>query len=257
MAENIGLILVKLEAREYLLDVAGEAEDRLRELNELKNRHLGIAAHDLRNPIGAIRGMSGMLARGRVPDGKKQKFLESIVRVSEQMLTLVEDLLDVSVIESGKFELDLSRGNLAVLAQERSELAAGLAQKKSIKLVVEMDSVPDTSFDPPRVSQVIDNLLSNALKFSPPESTVHLSCFQQDEEIAVAVQDEGPGIPPDELVKIFGTYQKTTVRPTGGEKSTGLGLYIVKKIIDAHRGSISVKSTVGEGTTFTVAIPIQ
>jgi signal transduction histidine kinase len=134
LAESIGLILVKLEARDFHLECAAEAEERLKELNKLKDTYLGIAAHDLRNPLSSIRGMSQMLVEMELDDGTKRSFLESIYRVSNQMLTLVNDLLDVSVIESGKFDLRLTEENLSKLAKERAELVAGSAEKKQIKL---------------------------------------------------------------------------------------------------------------------------
>jgi len=257
LAESIGLILVKLEARDFHLECAAEAEERLKELNKLKDTYLGIAAHDLRNPLSSIRGMSQMLVEMELDDGTKRSFLESIYRVSNQMLTLVNDLLDVSVIESGKFDLRLTEENLSKLAKERAELVAGSAEKKQIKLTTDLQEVSNSLFDPDRMRQVIDNLLTNAIKFSPAGTTVDLACRQTKQSLEISVADQGPGIPSEDIDKLFGTFQKLSVQPTAGEKSTGLGLSIVKKIVDAHGGEITVDSKVGKGSVFTVRIPVE
>ncbi len=257
LAESIGLILVKLEARDFHLECAAEAEERLKELNKLKDTYLGIAAHDLRNPLSSIRGMSQMLVEMELDDGTKRSFLESIYRVSNQMLTLVNDLLDVSVIESGKFDLRLTEENLSKLAKERTELVAGSAEKKQIKLTTDLQEVSNSLFDPDRMRQVIDNLLTNAIKFSPAGTTVDVACRQTKQTLEISVADQGPGIPSEDIDKLFGTFQKLSVQPTAGEKSTGLGLSIVKQIVNAHGGEITVDSKVGKGSVFTVRIPIK
>ena len=257
LAESLGMILIKLETRGFHLEQAARVEERLKGLNELKNEYLGIAAHDLRNPISSIRGMSQMLVEMELDDETKNNFLGSIYRVSNQMLALVNNLLDVAVIESGKFELKLMQGNMSSLASERAELIATVAREKGIEIETKLETVVDNTFDADRLGQVVDNLLSNAVKFSPSKSTVLVSCDQVEDHVEISVSDHGPGIPEDELDKLFGTFQKLSVQPTAGEKSTGLGLSIVKRVVDAHGGTVSVSSKVGEGTTFTVAIPLD
>jgi signal transduction histidine kinase len=257
LAESMGLILVKLEAREFHLENAAEAEERLKALNKLKDKHLGIAAHDLRNPISTIRGMSHMLIESELDDDTRRSFLESINAVSEQMLILVDNLLDISVIESGKFDLNKIPGNLSVILQERADLMAINAKNKNITLTTALDEVTDLPIDVDRMRQVVDNLLSNAVKFSRSGTTVHLACGQKDDGLVFSVADEGPGIPRKDMDKLFGVFQKLDNQPTAGERSTGLGLSIVKRIVDAHGGDILVKSEVGKGSTFTVTIPIE
>ena len=257
LAESMGLILVRLEAREFHLENAAEAEERLKALNKLKDKHLGIAAHDLRNPISTIRGMSHMLLESELDDDTRRAFLNSINAVSEQMLILVDDLLDVSVIESGKFDLNKIPGNLSVILQERAELMAINAKNKNITLTTALDEVPDLPIDVDRMRQVIDNLLSNAVKFSLSGTTVRLACGQRDDDLVFSVADQGPGIAQEDLDKLFGVFQKLDNQPTAGERSTGLGLSIVKRIVDAHGGKILVESEVGKGSSFTVTIPIE
>ena len=257
LAESIGLLALKLEARDFHLECAAEAEERLKELNQLKDNYLGIAAHDLRNPLSSIRGMSKMLVDDELDTETERAFLESIYNVSDQMVTLVNDLLDVSVIESGKLALRLVEQNLRKLAEERASLVARSAEKKGITLRTDFEDVSDSFFDADRMRQVVDNLLTNAIKFSVSGTTVHLACRQTERVLEIAVSDQGPGIPSEDIDKLFGTFQTLGNQSTGGEKSTGLGLAIVKKIIDTHGGEITVDSEVGRGTTFAVHIPLE
>ncbi len=257
LAESIGLILVKLEARDFHIEMAAEAEQRLTELNELKDQHLGIAAHDLRNPLSSIRGMSQMLVEMELDKNTQTSFLQSIYRVSDQMLTLVDNLLDVAVIESGKFNLKISKENISRLVGERIELMAKNAERKEIRLIADLQKVTDSLFDADRMRQVVDNLLSNAIKFSPSGSVVNVTCGQAGRILDITVTDQGPGIPSEDLDRLFDSFEKLSAQPTGGEKSTGLGLSIVKSIVDAHGGEIEVDSEVGRGTTFIIHVPVE
>ncbi|MBF0443974.1 MAG: hybrid sensor histidine kinase/response regulator [Magnetococcales bacterium] len=228
--------------------------EKQKELNQIKNKFLGVAAHDLRNPLTSLQGMSQLMLKIHLPEEKKIKFLQSINKTSHQMLKLVNDLLDVSVIESGRFDLRSEMNNLSQLVAERVELISDIAKNKGITLISNLADLPDTQFDEDRIGQVVDNLLTNAIKFSNSESTVTLITREVDGKIELSVTDQGQGIPADEINSLFGSFKKTSVKPTGGEKSTGLGLSIVKKIVEAHNGNIKVESEVGKGTTFLVSL---
>lgn len=256
LAESIGLILVRLEAGDFYLEQATEAENRLKHLNKLKDEHLAIAAHDLRNPLYTIRCLSQLLAHMELDEEKREKFTNSIFRVSDQMLYLVNNILDVAVIDSDTFALEIEAGNLSALISERVEFMMITARDKGVRLVANLDDVPDTRFDVGRINQVVDNLLSNAVKFSPTGSTVHIRCETEGKFIKIFITDEGPGIPAGELDSLFETFHKASVRPTAGEKGTGLGLSIAKRLVEAHNGRIWVESNVGHGSTFAVSIPI-
>ena len=222
----------------------------------LKNKFLGMAAHDLRNPLFSIRGFSELLL-GMEPEdpSERREFLDMIHDVSNQMLNLLNDLLDVSAIESGKFELNITPKDLTLPVRERVRLMALNAKPKNIEIVTQAPAPVIGLFDPERINQVIDNLLSNAVKFSPPGSRIHVNVQTLSGKAEFSVTDHGPGVGPEDIKRLFGEFQKLTARPTGGEKSTGLGLAIVKRIIDAHGGEIRVTSELGVGTTFTVTLP--
>ncbi len=234
------------------------AEIRLKELNDLKDRFLGIAAHDLRSPLASIRGFSEVLLdedAGPLTD-EQREFLAVIYDASESMLMLVNDLLDISVIESGKLDLKLQSASLPDTVRERVHMLEILARNKGVSIGTQV--VPETRpvrFDPLRIGQVVDNLVGNAIKFSPPGSRVQVSVLNENHGVTVGVRDQGPGIPHEEQSKLFTAFQKLSAKPTGGEKSTGLGLSIAKKIMDAHNGSIGVESTPGAGAVFFFSLP--
>ncbi len=238
------------------LRIQKEQNRELQELNMIKNKFLGIAAHDLRGPIGTINSFAEIIQESPEDVESNNEFLEIIHRVSGEMLIMINDLLDVSVIESGKFDLRLEAGNFSDLVEFRVNLQEKSAKLKDIKLVRDISPIPEAVYDSNRISQVIDNLISNAIKYSEQGSVVTVACGAKDNEIEVAVKDQGPGLSDEDKLKMFGTFTKLSARPTGTERSTGLGLAIVKKIVEAHKGRIIVDSTLGEGSVFTIYIPL-
>ncbi len=249
---------------QLLLDLATKNREleksnrELRSLNELKNKFLGIAAHDLRSPLSSVRGLSELLANGTFgPLNDEQKdYLNIVHHTSNEMLNLVNDLLDVTVIESGKLEVKPVKGSLTNLIESRIKLNRLSADKKTIQIEFGHGELPEIEFDSHRIAQVIDNLISNAVKYSPPGSTIGVFAEVEGNAARVRIRDKGPGISNDEKEHLFGEFQRLSAKPTAGEKSTGLGLAIVKKIIDAHGGTLEVESRVGHGSTFSFEIPV-
>ena len=234
--------------------------DELSELNRLKDEFLGIVAHDLRSPIGTIMEIANMINNGVVgPVTDKQRhFLQGIEITSSRMLNQVNRLLTVSVIESGNLAIRTQSINLNEFLQECYEANIMLAKAKSIQLSIHVDKdLPRMQIDPDYMAQVINNLVFNAIKYSYANTTIMLRGTVADGEVHISVKDQGQGIPDDELHKMFRSFGRTSVKPTAGEGSIGLGLAIVKKIVDSHDGRIWVKSKVGQGSVFTVALPLQ
>ena len=230
--------------------------DELQEMNEVKNKFIGMAAHDLRNPLASIRSFSEIMLEtpDRAPDDAE--FLGLIHQSSAHMLDLVNELLDVSVIESGRLELKLESTEIRRLIQDRVAVLTPIAEGKDTRLVTEFSDVGACVADPSRIIQVIDNLASNAVKFSPPGTTVTLSLETRNDHVRFSVADEGPGLTDEDQEKMFGEFTRLSARPTGGESSTGLGLSIVKRIVTAHGGDITVNSVHGEGAEFVVRLPV-
>jgi signal transduction histidine kinase len=231
----------------------------LERLNRQKNEFLGMAAHDLRSPLGVIWSYSEFLLN-EISDQLNDEHLEflSIVKQSSEfMLNLVDDLLDVSAIESGKLQLNLEPTDLTALVEHNVTLHRILAEKKQIHLTLYCEGdLPNIQLDPAKIQQVLDNLITNAVKYSFPARSVEIRVDRRGEEALISVRDEGPGIPADELDSLFTWFGTTSVKATDGEKSIGLGLAIVRKIVRGHRGRIWVESEVNQGTTFYVSLPL-
>jgi signal transduction histidine kinase len=244
--------LLKTLALKYV-----QPESELKKLDELKDRLLGMAARDLRNPLSPIRGFSEILLEDSVDEATRKEFLGIIFSVSEDMLNLLNDLLDVSQIQSGKFELRKKTGELASAAKRRIHLNQAIAARKNIKIEMKVESSPAISFDQERIGQALDNFLSNAIKFSPHGSTITVTLKADGIWSVVEVADEGPGIPEEERGRLFGEFQRLSSTPTDGEKSTGPGLAIASKIVKAHGGEVGVKSgNDRKGSVFFFALPV-
>jgi hypothetical protein len=237
----------------------GRLYQQLLELNELKGRFLGIVAHDLRNPLNVVKGFLGLMRAGILnpSPSERDSIYGTMEGACERMLDLLNDLLDIQAIESGHLDLapkstDL-RGFLDGILRENSILG----QAKAIRLHLEVaDGVGSAWFDPRRISQVLGNLVSNAFKFSHECTDVTVKAMQcPSHRVIVTVTDQGQGIPVAEQAQLFSEFGKCSVKPTGGEKSHGLGLAICKRIVEAHGGRIWVKSTPGEGSTFGFTLP--
>jgi signal transduction histidine kinase len=228
-------------------------------LNDLKNKFLGMAAHDLRNPIGIIYSYSDFLIDEAkdVLSSEHQEFLDIINTSAQFMLALIDDLLDISRIESGRIDLHQELFPIEQLMSKIVGLNRVLAQKKNIgiDLIVNKPGLI-VNADGPKLEQVFNNLISNAIKFSIAATVIKVEISGSENSVIIDVRDQGQGIPEAELDKLFKPFQKTSVKSTGGEKSTGLGLSIAKRIVEAHKGVIRVESKVGEGTTFYVELPL-
>ena len=246
--------------KKWLRDQEHAHLEELMKLNELKNRFLGMAAHDLRSPLSVVQGFVKLLVKerlGPVSDAQKE-MLERIHASSRKMLNLINDLLDIASIESGRLSLDRRETDLASFLRECHGSQVMLAEAKSIRLELDVpDGLPPVSMDASRLEQVVTNLVGNALKFSYPDTVVRLQLRADDREAVVSVTDQGQGIPSEEIPLMFADFARTSVRPTGDEKSTGLGLAIAKRIVVAHGGQISVESQVGVGSTFRFTLPLS
>lgn len=223
-------------------------------LNEQQNKFLGMVAHDLRNPIGAALGYADMIAEDADPAGTINDMARKIVDASRSMMMLVDDLLDTSAIESGKFSINPQPTDLKILISDKIEGHQYRAKKKNISLHTELARTPSVSVDKHRIGQVLDNLLSNAIKFSPKDATIRVLLEPTADGVAITVADHGPGLAAEDLARLGSEFQTLSAKPTGGEKSTGLGLAIAKKVIDAHAGSLQVTSKQGEGSVFRVLL---
>jgi len=245
--------------RENLIAKLESKNRNLVELNEIKNKFLGIAAHDLRSPLATIKGISDVLLMTdlEMDENETRDMIEFVKRISTQALNLVDSLLDISVIESGKLTIQLQSVRMNSFIEDRIRIHSFHASKKDIKIHSSLAPVPECRLDPDRIGQVVDNLVGNAVKFSPAGSNIYVSLKRENDTIRFQVRDEGPGIPREEQSRLFREFHKSLPKPTGEEKGAGLGLAIARKIIEAHHGILELDSTQGAGSTFSFAIPFE
>ena len=232
----------------------------LEHLNQQKNELLGMAAHDLRNPLGIISLYSAYLLEELEPALPEDhaELVAKIRTASEFMLALIDDLLDFSTIESGKLQLDCGPADLRNLVEQNVRRNQVLANRRAIQLeFTAAPELPLISLDAIKIEQVLNNLIGNAVKYSPRGGSVEVTVSVMDDAIVVAVADEGPGIAPAEQDKLFRPFTRLSVRPADEEKGTGLGLAICRRIIEGHGGELSFESTPGTGSTFRFTLPFD
>ena len=230
----------------------------LERLNEVKNQFIGVAAHDLRNPLQVIDGYSQILLERHFGEltPEQHKFISVIRKNSDFMLNLITDLLYISKIEAGKLQLELQETDLLALLERNVELNRLMAERKQIDILfTRREDLPALVIDAPKIEQVLNNLISNGIKFSHPGTTVEVLASRREREVVVSVRDEGQGVPANEIDRLFVPFENISVKSTGGEQSTGLGLAIVKRIVEGHGGRIWVESEVGAGSNFSFSLP--
>ncbi len=231
----------------------------LTRLDRLKNQFIGMAAHDLRKPLGVVMAYSEILLdeMNHTLSDEHRQFLKSMMDASVFMRRLIENFLDVSLIESGHFELTLVKTHLFQVVEQALEIVRHVARRKDIEIKVTHDPrIPLLLIDSPKVEQVIVNLVANAIEHSYPGSPVTVRTVLDDAGARILVEDKGTGIPEEILGELFSIYGRGHGRKTAGERSTGLGLAIARKVIEQHAGFISVQSELGSGSTFTVTLPL-
>jgi signal transduction histidine kinase len=231
----------------------------LSQANSAKNHFLGMAAHDLRNPLASIRGLAEFLLDGSVGqlNPAQCELAHLIQETSQGMESVVNDLLDWATLEAGELKLEPKPIYLNELLVKSVRFNGIIGKRKKTRIIFrETREAPRISVDKDKTRQVIDNLLSNAVKYSPPGSTIHV-VHQFDpakNHQIVRVRDQGPGIPIEELGRLFTDFGRLSTRPTGGEPSTGLGLAICRKIVESHHGTIEAENLPSGGCEFRVCL---
>jgi signal transduction histidine kinase len=236
-----------------------KANSHLSNLNQEKNRYIGMVAHDLRNPIGTAEAFSGLLLDNfdELSKNNQLEYIGLIQKSCSFSLDLIHEFLDISKIEAGIFDLNLSRLDYVGFLSDNVKRNAMLAKNKFQKLIVE-STAPEISFnfDKNKIEQVLNNLIGNAMKYSMPNTEIKIEVSISNQMVITKVTDEGQGIPQDELELIFHPYKTSSTKATANEKSTGLGLAIVKKIIESHQGTVEVQSVIGKGSVFSFTLPL-
>jgi signal transduction histidine kinase len=239
-----------------------ELEDKSRQLeiaSQHKSEFLANMSHELRTPLNAILGFSEVLLEQIFGDlnAKQAEYLEDILTSGRHLLSLINDILDLSKVEAGRMELELGKFALPQALENGLTMLKERAGRHGIALSLEVDpAIGQVEADERKVKQVIFNLLSNAVKFTPDGGRVELSARRGDGTVQVAVRDSGVGIAPEDQEHIFEEFRQVGGAPAKIE-GTGLGLALVKKFIELHGGRIWVESQVGAGSVFTFTLPVE
>jgi PAS domain S-box-containing protein len=234
------------------------AEEQLRETMEMKSQFISTVSHELRTPLTAMREAVIIVADGVAGKLNKdqKRFLDIARRNIERLGRLIDDVLDFQKLNAGKMEFHMQEGHIDRTIDEAYNTMLPQAQQRQLHLSVELEpNLPPVVYDNDRMIQVLTNLVSNAIKFTPEGGSVSVSARRQGEHLAILVGDTGLGIPKESLPKIFSRFYRV-YRPGKEIKGTGLGLVIVDKIVAGHGGRIEIESEVNKGTTFTVLLPI-
>jgi signal transduction histidine kinase len=232
-----------------------EANTRLRELDRLKDEFVSTISHELRTPLTSISGYVE-LAREQAADPETSGYLEVVERNASRLLALVNDLLLVARLQSGRLELDVERVDVARLVAESVATAKPHAVGANVELRLRLTG-DDTAVrgDRRRLGQVVDNLVSNAIKFSPNSGSVELTVDRRNGKVLIEVEDHGIGIPEGEHDRLFERFFRAQGALDRHIPGTGLGLYITRSIVEAHGGTVAARSVAGEGTSFVVELP--
>lgn len=228
----------------------------LKETDELKRELVATVSHDLKQPLSVMNGYLELLQMTQRLDTRGDNFVSMIGHSIEHMRHLIDDLLDLAKIESG---IEISPQPVIVykLIQDCIEGVKPLAESKAMQLDVDVNGeIPQVAGDPNRLHQIFSNLVGNAVKYTPSEGKVHVAVERVDRNLRFTVQDNGIGISPEDQAHIFDRFYRVRRPETENIEGTGLGLAIVKKLIEAHNGQIGLESSLGEGTTFYVTLPI-
>jgi signal transduction histidine kinase len=213
---------------------------------------LGVVAHDLRNPLNLIQMTAELIIEENLPIERQRQMLDIALRAAKQMNRLIDDLLDSVRMQAGRLSLDVEEVSVGTIMRQAEETFRPLAAKRHVNFEATVQDGATVCADPARVSQIVGNLVGNALKFTPEKGSVKLRAIPVDKNVVFEVVDDGPGIPPDNMSHLFDNFWQAR---KSDRRGVGLGLAIAKGLVEAHGGKIWVESTVDHGSTFSFSLP--
>ena len=257
---NIDITERKLaEEHRKLLNARLSAQwTRLQRANAFKSEMLGTVAHNLKNPLGVILGRTEMLAEmvSAAASGDAIKAQIGHIRSAAHRVTeIIDSLISDAMADAHDITIRREPVDLVALLRDLVDANQPLAARKDQTITLTAPAAIDSLCDSDRIREAIDNLLSNAIKYSQIGGRIEVGVDRRGESAVIRVSDEGPGLSPEDTARLFGRFQRLSAKPTGGETSTGLGLSIVKRIVDLHGGTVTAQTTGSSGTTFMIAIP--
>jgi len=233
-------------------------KDELESLQTQKDELFAMLIHDIKNPAGIIKSLVQLLKDYDLTAVDQQDIMNDIIATTAKIVSLSQEVSRVLALEGGNLRLEYDRIALSEVGNDVFRRFKIKAQEKNIKMISEFeDNMPEAEADPNKIDEVLSNLISNAIKFTKDGGAVKLKLYKKNEDIILEVKDNGPGLSEDDLNHAFQRGAQLSAKPTAGENSTGLGLWIVKKLVEAHKGSVWVRSSLGKGATFAFSIPIN
>ena len=227
----------------------------LKKLEQIKSEFVNTVSHDLRSPLTAVLGYAELVSRVGPLNEEQQEFVRRIEASVQSITTLINDLLDLGRLEAG-FDAGRESVQLESILQSSLDMLGSLITKKNLQLEKDISSnLPALHAHPIRIRQMLDNLIGNAIKYTPKDGTIRISIRAEDRQLIFEISDTGPGIPLNEQFRIFEKFYRAS-NVLNGPKGSGLGLAIVKSIVENHQGRVWVKSTLGNGSTFMVVLPV-
>jgi signal transduction histidine kinase len=236
------------------------ANEELLKLNRLKSLFLSIAAHDLRSPLTAMLGYTDLAVKSLPVDAGPEigEYLSIVRSLVDTQSRLISDFLDLDILEQGKLSVHPEPCQLNTIVLEVVDVMKAIARRKQIRIETRLaDDLPAMHADPDRIRQILFNLLGNAIKYTNEGDQVEVETESDEKLVRFIVSDHGPGVPESDLPLLFDLYHRTEEARQSRTKGLGLGLFIVKSLVDLHHGQISVVSELGRGTKFKVGIPLD
>jgi len=252
LVEKANLELVK-KKEELMIQ-----KEKLEELQKQKEEFFAIAIHDIKNPAAAIKGYLDLLNSYDLTVQEQQEIIQGMIASSEQIFRLTKEITEIVAQDQTTSLIHKELINVKEIIDSVITQNTAYAESKKIKLINKSSSdLPKVYADADKIEEVVDNLVNNAIKYGPPGTLVHVSTYFTASNLTVEVNDDGVGLSDEDKKRIFEKGAKLSPRPTGNESSSGLGLWIVKKIIEEHGGNVSVHSKPGVGSKFSFQLPIE
>jgi signal transduction histidine kinase len=253
-------VTAQIRAEEALTSQAQQLSmqnERLRELDEMKDEFIGLVSHELRTPLTSIIGYVKLLGDKRISEQNAGQYADVIQRNSQRLLRLIEDLLSLSQNHPGKMAVELRSADLGEIAASAVEEMRSEAQRKNIDLTLSATAALCLPVDATRIAQLLGNLISNAVKFTPDGGKVQVRVGTEGDQAMLAVADTGVGIPAADRERIFDRFFRSAIATRQAIPGTGLGLTIARDIVAAHDGTITVESDEGRASTFKIWLPLR
>jgi LPXTG-motif cell wall-anchored protein len=242
---------------EITIEKVTQKHKELEELQKQKEELFAMVIHDIKNPAGLIKGLVELLRSYDLTASEQNEIMNDLMETSKRIVHLSQEVCKIIALESGKLNLNVLQADISEIVNSVFRRNEAAAKNKTIQMALDMPAqLPQTLLDADKIEEVLDNLVSNAIKFSHPGGAVRIRAKKEMDSLVVEVSDNGQGLSEEDMKKAFTKGARLSARPTSNEPSSGLGLWIVKRIVEEHKGSVWVRSALGKGSTFAFRLPI-